>query len=208
MQIVTAVHAFIDQSGKKREPLKDCYFMNQDRDAQPLPFDFESGNFKFGTEAKRKTGDPNDYAVVQLKTPVVGAKPFRADSNELQKDQWVIGIAAGQESPTRVFPKDEPVVQQCRVRGLQHPENAPTQYITDCDLSPLGSGGVIFSRDNSGELLVKGIFTTTGKQGLNGQPFNPANGSYTRVVAVTNEFAHDIDAVNNSITYQNVLRSN
>lgn len=199
MQIVTAVHAFIDKNGKKREPLSDCYFLGQEKGAKPRYFDFASGNFRFGTEGSRKTGDPNDFAVVQLKEAIEGAKPFNVDSDPLQKDEWILGIAAGQESPTRTFPEDEPVVQQCKSRDFQYPANAPVQYITDCDLSPLGSGGLVFKRNSNNELVVKGIFTATGKQTLNGQPYNPATSSFTRVVAVDEDFAKGIEQVRDAV---------
>jgi hypothetical protein len=202
MQVVTASHAFIDEKGKKREPLSDCYFRNQDNPAQIVQFDFDSGTEKLGVTGVRGYEDPNDYAVVRLKSPVKDAIPFRADGQVLTKDESIIAVAAHQKSPTREFPSDLPVVQQCYNRETRTPNGAPAQYYTDCDASPIASGGVLLNRDSSGALAVKGIVVAGGKDVLNGQPYNISTGSYTRAIAINGSFGSDLASVRDSIPTQ------
>jgi len=200
--VITALHIFIDDAGRKREPLRDCYFAPQIEGStdpqrwQIFRFSFKIDEFQFGkTGDPIKTGDPNDYAVVALETPVEGAVPFPFDPDEIAPNEWVLGLTATQESPTRTFDREEPVIQQCRLRGRQHPHLAPVQYITDCDLSPLGSGGTLLTRNETGALVVRGIFISTGKPKLNGRAYDPKAGSLTRVVSTTGPFAEAINDV-------------
>jgi len=134
---------------------------------------------------------------VALETPAEGAVPFQIDPSEVARNAWVLGLTATQKSPTRTFDPEEPIIQQCRVRGFQHSLLAPVQYITDCDLSLGGSGGPVLTRDDSGRLVVRGILVDSGKDKKNGQAFNPGTGSYTRVIGTTGLFAktiHDLAA--------------
>lgn len=198
MQVATVAHTFIDQYGQKREPLSDCYFLTQSVPPQKIFLDFDKDNFRLGNEGVREPGDPRDYAVVPLREPVKGATPFRFVRYEVRRGEWIIGLTAGQESPTRTFSRDVPVVQQCRVRDFRR-TTGPVQYISDCDLSPLGSGGPILTRNSAGELVVRGIFTWTGKQHLNGQEYDTATGSFTAIISVLGEFADAVEAVRDSL---------
>ena len=199
MQIVTAAHVFYDELGNERTPLGECYFRNQGDPYTLILLDFDSGSHRIGKTGVIKANEPNDYAVVRLKSPVAEATPFAIDSNGLEDQETMVGIAAHQKSPTREFPADQPVVQQCRNRQSEKPAGAPTQYYTDCDLSPLGSGGVVLTRNPVGALAVAGIFTATGHESKNGQPYNFASKSYTRVVGLDAVFATDVTEVRSSI---------
>jgi len=187
MQIITAAHIFIEKSGRKREPLSDCYFAPQNQGTAvttTYPRDFDSGGFRFGNDASRKVGDIGDWAVVRLKEPVPGAVPFRHDTAEPKRDDWILVVSSFMGD----LSADEPLVQECRVRGFQHPESAEVRYITDCDAEGGASGGPVMVRDKRGNLAVIGVVVDTGKQKLDGQKFDPKTGSFTRVVGIGYNF--------------------
>ncbi len=198
MQLVTTVHTFLDAQGRSRGK---CQFRNHESPPQIIDIDLTAAH-RFGKTGPRTPEELNDYAVVRLKEPVKDAVPFRTDTAYLQQNEWVIGVAASQKSPTRQFERYEPVVQRCRNRDIYSVPGAPVQYITDCDLSPLGSGGIVYTKNANGAMVVKGIFAATGNEGLNGQPYNTANGSYTRVVGINGTFTASIQEIRNSIPIQ------
>ncbi len=197
--IVTALHAFFDDDpGRRRDPLSECYFRNQADPAEIVALDLEEGRYRFGKDVSPDTGDALDYAVVGLKDQVAGAQPFSYDSDEVEEGTWVLELAAHQKSPTRTFPGDQPVIQQCRVRDILR-GNGPSLYIADCDASPLGSGGPMLTRNSDGELVVRGILIATGKQTLNGQPYDLPSGSASYFISTTGSFAAAIEEVGASL---------
>lgn len=46
---------------------------------------------------------------------------------------------------------------------------------------------------------MRGIFTWTGKQHLNGQEYDTATGSFTAIISVLGEFADAVEAVRDSL---------
>lgn len=208
MQIVTATHAFVDFDGKKREPLSECYFRNQGNPIQIIPVDMSARANRFGTDGPREYDDPNEYAVVQLKEPVKGATAFKVDTQELGNGDSIIAISAHQESSTREFPSDQPVVQQCKNREKRTVSGAPTQYYTDCDLTPMASGGIILARNASGELSVKGIVVSGGNDSVNCLPFSLKTGSFNRAIAIDGNFAQDVSFMVESLPVQHATVSN
>ena len=209
MQIVTATHAFIDYDGKKREPLSECYFRNQGNPVQMVKIDVSAAANRFGTGGARGYDDPNEYAVVRLKEPVAGAIPFKAESDELSNGETIIAVSAHQKSNTREFSPHEPVVQVCKNREKRSVPSAPTQYYTDCDLTPMASGGIIVARNSSGELSMKGIVVSGGNDSMNCQPFSLTTGSYTRAIAVDGNFKQDVTSISSSLPIRPaILKSN
>lgn len=209
MQIVTATHAFIDYDGKKREPLSECYFRNQGNPIQIIPVDVNASANRYGTDGPRGYDDPNEYAVVQLKEPVKGATAFKVDTQELSNGDSIIAISAHQKSSTREFPSEQPVVQKCTNRVKQTVSGAPTQYYTDCDLTPMASGGIILARNAGGELLVRGIVVSGGDDSMNCEPFSIKRKSYGRAIAIDGNFAQDVSAMIESLPVQHAfLKSN
>jgi len=184
-QIVSAAHTFLDAEGRSRGR---CSFQNHDRPPQIVEIDLSSA--RYGKEGPRTVEDLNDWAVVDLKEPVIGATPFALHPYVyyLEQGTSVLGVAASQTSPARVLPEGEPIVQGCRVRDIYVEPEAPVAYITDCDLSPRGSGGPILVRGAPTGFFIVGIFVAAGKAKLDGQPYDVMKGSYTRVAATDGEF--------------------
>lgn len=180
--IVTVGHAFVDEQGLPRGPIGECVFRNQAM--PPVEVPLAGGDAIWvGLGGAARPHDPEDYAVAVLARPVAGAKPLRLRGDRAAIDERMIGIVAWQEM-TPAMDAAAPVVQDCAVRDLDPAAgNQPTNYLTDCDLGPVGSGGHLIARAGR-EWVTSGIFSTSGGERSVGRGFSRRLGSYTRVIAV------------------------
>lgn len=183
--IVTVGHAFVDEQGLPREPIGDCIFRNQA--TPPSEIRLAGGDYLWvGLAGPATPHDPSDYAVALLSRPVDVPEPLRMNSplSGLGIGDHVIGIVAWQEIEGRQLDPGTPVVQDCVLRDFDASNGTqPTNYLTDCDLGPVGSGGHLVVKAD-GEWVTGGVFSTSGGERSAGRSFNRRLGSYTRVVAV------------------------
>ena len=128
--------------------------------------------------------DPKDFAVALLAREVPGARPLRWRSDALPVGERVVGVVAWQEIEGRALDVGMPVVQDCAVRDFDPGGGeTPVNYLTDCDLGPVGSGGHILT-NVGGEWATSGIFSTSGGKLSVGRSFSRRLGSYTRAIGI------------------------
>lgn len=180
--IVTVGHAFVDEKGVPRAPIEECVFRNQA--APPVEVPLAAGDLIWvGLRGAAKPHDPEDYAVAALARPVAGAQPLRVRGDRAAVDERMIGLVAWQEMQP-ALDAGEPVAQDCAVRDLDAAKGSqPTNYLTDCDLGPVGSGGHLVARAGR-DWVTSGVFSTSGGQLSVGRSFSRRLGSYTRVIAI------------------------
>ena len=180
--IVTVGHAFVDEQGRSRGPIEACLFRSQA--VSPVEVPLAGGETIWvGLQGAAKPHDPEDYAVAVLSRSVPGAKPLRLRGDRAAVDERMIGIVAWQEMepPAQA---GMPVVQDCAVRDLDPASGSqPTNYLTDCDLGPAGSGGNLIARAGN-EWVTSGVFSTSGGKLSVGRSFSRRLGSYTPVIAI------------------------
>ncbi len=192
-QIVTNVHTFIDEQGHLREPLSECYFLNQETpNPKKVMLDFSPDSFRFKTENPYKDG-PNDMAFVRIKNEIkdsgslggarkiISALPFKTDTTgaEVVIGAKLILISAAQLRMETPVDPGEPVVQNCNAQKI-HPATADhsTIFISDCSSTKTASGGIALVRDTHGELVNVGIIAAGGKPENDNTPFSIAGKSY------------------------------
>jgi hypothetical protein len=181
--VLTAGHAFIDEKGLPRDPIGDCVFRNQA--VPPSEVRLAGGDWLWvGLMGAATPHDPHDYGVALLSRPVPGAAPLRLGDGPVGPGERVIGLVAWQEIAGQRLDPDMPVAQDCAIRELDVASGpTPTNYLTDCDLGPIGSGGHILAR-SGGDWLTLGVFSTSGGDLSVGRSFSRRLGSYTRVIGV------------------------
>jgi hypothetical protein len=190
--ILTVGHAFVDEAGRARAPLEACVFRNQ---AVP-PTEVRlagSDAVWIGLKGPAVPHDPRDYAVARLSRPVSGAVPLRLQSGTTATGERGIGIVAWQEIKGVDGDPTTPVVQDCAVRDLDPAEGTlPTNYLTDCDLGPVGSGGHLLVQAG-GEWVTAGVFSSSGGDLSVGRSFSRRLGSFTRVIGVDGGLAAAVE---------------
>lgn len=175
--IVTNAHSFVDEQGRKREPLSECYFTSQGVVPEVVRFDFTPGNF----EMTERWDAANDYAVVRLKQPLVYARAFPvADPRDIREGRELILISA---KPRAQIPFSglEPVAQICTVMqvfGANLYHNRDDVFHGDCDITP-GSSGSLGLMLINGRLRAFSTASGGGDYENDGQPYNPAIRSYS-----------------------------
>lgn len=180
--VLTVGHAFVDEAGRPRAPLTDCVFRNQASPPREVPI---RGDFIYvGFDGEATPHDPEDFAVAVLAAPVRGATPLQLRQEPVEAGTRVVGLVAWQEIEGMTLDPNMPVAQDCAVRAVEDSDGSvPTNYLTDCDLGPVGSGGQILTRAG-GEWIASGFFSTSGGARSVGRSFNVRLGSYTRAIGV------------------------
>lgn len=202
MQIVTAAHAFIDYGGNVRTPLSECYFRNQAEPYVLVMLDVDTGYFNGAPVGVTRDYDfAEEWAVVALKEPITNVSPFRLGKGIGDGDH-IIAIAAHQKSPPNLDPH-QPVVQSCRKRDQRPNAAGGLNLYTDCDLSPLASGGPMLSRAVDGEFLMQGLIVSGGTDNVDGLPYSLLTGSFARAVPPIDGFGDAIREVGNSVLLLN-----
>lgn len=175
-QILTAGHIFFEPSGRKRSK---CFFRNQDTAPVKIDLILDEGSATFGA-VPPKPGSNNDYAVVRLAEPVVGALPFPVDASPVKKGDRLIVVTAHPAGMENVD-NGIPVVQGCTVRRVPRSTAKTSFYRSDCDATGASSGGMHLARVG-GKLVYRGITVTTGPwrdKAFVGAPYSEAKGSVT-----------------------------
>lgn len=180
--LLTVGHAFVDEAGRAREPLTACVFRSQ----APVPVEVPilPETLQLGLPGSAKVHSPVDYAVVALARPVRGAAPLPLRLRPVQEDEAVVGLVAWQEMKGRSLDPDMPVAQDCTIRRIEPSAgDRPTNYLTDCDLSQVGSGGQVLTRIE-GQWAVTGVFSSSASAKADGKAFDVKLGRYTRAIGV------------------------
>ena len=183
--VLTAAHTFIDEQGRRREPLSDCWFQNQTVPWTKSPLRFEESTFKFGTEFPYRSieDQAGDWAIVRLEAPLNGSAPLPISTIDVRDGDPVFNVFAHAAGMMRHVPMTEPGIEACQVRKkYRH----GTMFDIDCDVSGGQSGSMVLSRD-VGELAVVGIAITSGKPEQDFTPYDGTN-SFSYVVGIDKDF--------------------
>jgi hypothetical protein len=177
--VVTAGHAFWGT----RIPTKlKCFFQNQRARYQREELDFSPGAYYVGSAGMVS----QDYAVIRLKHPIRGAVPYQIASMSGDPTHNDVGAAiiAVISHQNIAADKDHavPLVEGCNIRQ----ENL-TDIYTDCDMAQFGSGSVNLIRQN-GRLVAKAMTVASGSSKRDYFPYNPALGSVTRAMLISDSF--------------------
>lgn len=162
--LLTTAHTFIDEKGRTRK-LKNCYFRTQEKKPRTVKLDLRPGSVLFGQQYAAQELIPDDYAVARLAKPLDGAEPF------LPPTYWfmphagdsLIAFSALMKGMTRPD-LSQPIVQACTVRQVISNDQGRTRmraaplFLSDCDLDHGGSGSINLSREQGGQLVIRGIF--------------------------------------------------
>ncbi len=181
--LVTNAHVFVDDKGRWREPLEQCFFQNQTEKFERRALSFADGDFEIVHDYSSNNG-ANDYAVIRLKSKIPGAKSFPvvAAGAPLTPSATFVMVSASVEKVAGFSPF-APVVQGCQFKQIEDPAaNRNTVFLADCDVMP-GSSGSINLISINGELTAVGITAGGGKMEQNGREFNLDIESYSFHVA-------------------------
>lgn len=174
--VVTNAHSFVDEHGRRREPLNECYFATQGVVPEVTYFDFRPGNY----DMSERWDNANDYAIVRLKEPLHYARAFPiAEPEEIHEGRSFILVSAKPRRTENPFTDQEPIVQTCAIRQIfaatvKHND----VFHGDCDITPGASGSVGLMLIN-GRVKAFSVASGGGDYELNGQPYNPALKSYS-----------------------------
>ncbi len=175
-QIITAAHIFFTRDGQRRS---DCFFKNQAADS--VKIDLDTSRAAFGA-VPPKAGSNNDFAIVTLAEPILGASPFPVeDSVPIKAGDSLIVITAHPAGMEKAVDNSVPVAQGCRVRRVPVSTAATSFYRTDCDATGSSSGGMHLARVD-GRLVFRGITITAGPwqdPAFRGAPYDERGGSVT-----------------------------
>jgi hypothetical protein len=181
-QILTAAHIFFEPSGKRRSR---CIFKNQDA-SRSMMIDLVLDGAKFGAEPP-KAGSNDDYAIVKLAEPIVGAEPFPVeDQVPVRTGDRLIAVSAHPAGMAKQIDINVPVAGGCTVRRAPRSARATSFYRTDCDATGASSGSLILARVG-GRLVFRGMIISTGPwrdPGFAGAPYDEAKGSATTALGV------------------------
>lgn len=143
-------------------PANKCIFLatvNGDRRTFDVKERLASGcDNKIGQE--HKWGD--DWLIVQLRSPVSGAKPYRIPvKGDVHIDEEPVVAIEGASrdffrfsNGKKTYPRS---VQECRVRFIREASGEGSYVETDCDGAPLASGSSLLRDTRKGDTLL-GIF--------------------------------------------------
>ncbi len=174
--LVANAHSFVDDQGRRREPLSSCYFTSQGTVPETQHFDFSPGSF----EIPDRWTKTNDYAVVRLREPLLYARAFPiADLRQVRAGKKFLLVSANPATHDARFPSDEPVIQRCGIRRVFLATREHNDVFRgDCDITAGASGSV-------GLLMVNGrlhAFSTAsagGRPELDGVPYGASDESFS-----------------------------
>jgi hypothetical protein len=192
--IFTTAHSFIDGEGRKREPLSNCFFQNQDSPYTRRNLVFKSGSHKIGFKpgvSRYRT----DYAIVQLEDEIPGAEPFPFEESGslIKDDQKVIVISAAQKNMTVKVDPNEPVVQSCSTKfSLGGDDFGRSVFYTDCDIHGGGSGSPVLARSQGGQLVLRGLLTANGEGAIDYHDFELKTGNYAEGILIDDRIISEL----------------
>ncbi len=213
-QVLTTAHTFIDEKGRRREPLSTCYFENQADPMVKIPLLGKKGSYIFGSNDPVRSGGPAaDFAIARLSHPLEGIEPFPVDLSEQPVTMcpdgsgeangcWVLVISAAEEGitigdrATSGIDWKHAIARTCAYRVRLPPRRGGSEtYLGDCDISGGASGGANFVRDN-GQLVLKAMTVGDAKHGKDYLPFHydrrhPKNDNYSISIGISKTLLRD-----------------
>ncbi len=177
--VVTNGHSFVDEHGRRREPLSECYFQTQGMTPEVMRFNFTAGNFEM-TEDWAKHRDRNDYAVVRLLAPLKYGRafPLAAPEDYFRGRSFVL-VSAKPHRRQAPFTDQEPIVQSCQVRHIFEGNSSyNTVFKGDCDVS-VGASGSVGLVNVNGRWKAFSVVSGRGIDQLDGQPYSLESGSFS-----------------------------
>ena len=177
--VVTNGHSFVDELGRKREPLSECYFQTQGMIPEVMRFNFTPGNYEM-TEDWAVHRDKNDYAVVRLLAPLKYGRAFPlAAPEDFYVGRSFVLVSANPVRKRAPFTGKEPIVQSCQVRNIYDgASHFNAVFKSDCDVSP-GASGSVGLVNVDGRWKAFSVVSGTGIDELDGHPYNIAKGSFS-----------------------------
>lgn len=177
-KLMTVGHAFKDKkTGKWREPLSECFFRNQEIPPQTVKIDIKKDGEGLEVGSPSMSTDGSDYGFVKLKRPVTGAVPLKIEpiERELKANEEIILISAFQDG-VRKPDLTQPIAQKCVIRDIGYYRS--TTVKTTCDAKGGGSGSPIINRDQSGQLVIRGMISAASENEKDGEEYDTLTGNY------------------------------
>jgi hypothetical protein len=129
-----------------------------------------------------RAGSNDDFAIVTLAAPILGAVPFPVDASApIKSGDSLIVITAHPAGMEKDVDPAVPVAQGCTVRRVPVSTEATNFFRTDCDASGSSSGGMHLARVG-GRLVFRGVTITAGPwqdARFRGAPYDERAGSVT-----------------------------
>jgi hypothetical protein len=161
MTITTSAHMFADSKTckKHKNSTKGCTFtIKSSTEEKTVEV---AGLFAQGFKCPSKPKNSDDWAVMKLKFPLKGVKPYRLPKSfdRLEEKEKVIAVNAYnddyfyQDKATgeKTYPK---TIEDCTSKfGYAEPVEFK-MFDSTCDPSPGASGGSILKSDSKGDILV------------------------------------------------------
>lgn len=175
--LITNAHNLVDEFGRERGPLSECYFRNQ-------PFPYSTHTEIALSDVTRKEivsnwGGAMDYAVLRLQNGISGVRGFPVKAAVQHGSELI--VVSGMQRRAPPFHIGAPIVQKCLAREIfagTTPHNSA--FYGDCDITDGASGGATLARVD-GRLVVVGIVAGGGLwkteerpvEHADGEPYNP-----------------------------------
>jgi hypothetical protein len=181
-EIVTNAHIFVDENGRDRANLQQCFWQDKEVPFRRIPLTVGPKTLKLFTRSTVEEFNL-DLAIVHLDGEVPEARPFRLGTAVSVRpgDQLIMVSAAQLRMPSLPKPMTEiirvadaafefdynrePIVQDCTVRtvGRTTDRGLDDTIYSDCSATKGASGSPVFVRSRDGELTIKGIHVGGGQ---------------------------------------------
>lgn len=177
--IVTNAHTFIDERGRAREPLAECYFQTQGIVPEKIAISTIQGAVKVSRDWRANL-NVNDYGVARLVRESVHGRAFPiAPADVFIEGHSFILVSAMQVRKKNSFNGLEPIAQRCLIRknfsaSLTH----GSVFYGDCDISSGASGSAGLIRFN-GRLHAFSVASGGGFSIADGREYSFEGGSYS-----------------------------
>lgn len=183
VEIVTNAHIFVDENGRDRANLQQCFWQNKEVPFRRVPLDVGAKTLKLFTRSTIEEFNL-DLAIVRLDGGMPEAHPFRfGTAASVRLGDQLIMVSAGQlrmpslskpiteiirVAPDIAFEFDynrEPILQDCTVRAVgKTTDPRPDDSIySDCSGTKGASGSPVLVRSQDGELAIKGVHVGGGQ---------------------------------------------
>ena len=157
--VVTAAHAFFERTGFRKSATACGIVAHRDGRARLHPIKVNSivtGKFRYGPI---EAHSPDDWAVLQLQTPVMGIEPLALpldDEAIVQNDQPVV-LATGPQTNFPIATRWTRLLENCAIRRVIDRGGGPALIKTDCDTGIGASGGAYLANLASGKPVLIGL---------------------------------------------------
>lgn len=217
-EIATSAHVFVDETGKDRANLEQCFWQNKEVPFRRVPLNTSAKTLKLFTRSTIEEFNL-DLAVVRLDHEVSDAQPFRLDTTSpIKPGEHLIMVSASQlrmpslpkpareilrVTPDLAYQFDynlEPIVQACMVRGvglITYAKPDDTIY-SDCSATRGASGSPVLVRLQNGELIIRGVHVGGGQDAADYTDFTletsgPQGRSYSNALQLNRYIVNGIE---------------